>query len=277
MFNLSASCARKFTPNIKITILCNQATHETLTGDRAHLADVADHIAIINTPTHFTEAEASRFIKTSIGNYIDGNFLFLDIDAFPIRDISSIDEKCGDMSLAYEMNLNPNQYTPEEYESEIFRMMEWDFPTPYFNGGVMLVNASVKTKTFFKTWHDLWLNSKETGNHKDQPSMHQAIKLSQLKVSPLNWEFNILTNLTPKQKFKQPKIFHISTVRFQERDDTLFHGIIRSIKNSAAIDWELIDKIRKSNYPWNDGGTIKRGWISNNYKMIISGIAKKLF
>lgn len=276
MFYLSASCLKKFTPNIKITILCNQATHETFTDNRANLANIADHISIVNTPAHFTEAEASRFIKTSIGNYIDGDFLFLDIDAFPIRNISSIYEKSGNISLAYEMNLEPDQYTPERYESDIFKMMGWDFPTPYFNGGVMLVKASSQTCQFFKIWHDLWLHTKETGNHKDQPSMHQAIKLSQLKVIPLNWEFNILTNLTPRKKFRQPKIFHISTVRFQERDDTLFHGLIKSIKNGNPIDWGLIDKIRDSNYPWNDGGTIKRGWVANNCRMMFAGTIKKL-
>jgi len=114
--------------------------------------------------------------KLRLRKFIEGDYLYIDIDAIPIADLSEVFEIQTDLAMVNDHNLPPKKFVFLEYEREIFDKMQWSLPAEYYNSGVMFVKDTDLTHDFFKRWHELWLLNCAIGLHKDQPAMHEAIR-----------------------------------------------------------------------------------------------------
>lgn len=272
---LSIACARKYSPKLAIALVIDRKTYDGLSGFRGTIVDSVDELKIVDLQGE-NNAFTSRMIKTQLRSFVEGDYLYVDIDAIPVADLSEVFESKEDIAMVYDHNVPPGKFVFYDYEREIFDKMHWPLPARYFNSGVMLVKDSSKVRQFFTLWHSLWQQNSALGLHKDQPPMHEAIRQAGINVRGLSPEWNMLIGLQKGYGGKNPKVYHYSTIRFETRNDTHFHKIVKSMKNDLSINWELLDKTISSKFPWTNSNSLRLNWAIGHYSVIPKLVFKKL-
>src|SRR5690554_6580636 len=129
---LSSYCARRFSPNVSIEIVIDKETYKHLKGFRRTILDLVDSFHIVDiagTSKVFT----SRMLKTQLRKFISGDYLYIDIDAVPVAELSDIFNTNNDLAMVNDYNLPPEKFVFYDYEKEVFDKMNWPLPTEYFN------------------------------------------------------------------------------------------------------------------------------------------------
>jgi hypothetical protein len=262
---LSMECLKKYSPGINIEVVIDSKTNNNLSGYRDQVKKLADivHITdIIGQNNAFT----SRMIKTQLRSLVKGDYLYIDIDAVPVKPLDELFNSSSDIAMVHDLNTTSAKFTFHDYEREIFDAMAWELPKQYFNSGVMFVKDNKNVNDFFKTWHLTWQKSSKNGLHKDQPPMHEAIRQSNITVKELAPEYNMLISIQKGVAAKTAKVYHYSTVRFDSRNDTYFHDIIKQMKISESINWALLSSVLSSKYPWTNHDSLRLNWATGNYQ-----------
>lgn len=273
---LSVSCARRFSPSLDICLVVDKKTYSELYGYRKEILGLVDEVVVydkLGSSNNFT----SRMIKTNLRNLVGGDYLYIDIDAIPIDDLSSVFSMDCDMAMAFDLNVSPENFILKDYEKEVFDFMSWPYPKKYYNSGVMLVKDNSRVYDFFNTWSAKWKESSGSGLHKDQPAMHEAIRLTNdIKINELDPSYNILLSTQKGIGCRNPKVYHINTIRFEERDETVFHALIKNMKANSYIDWGVIDGLVETKFPWTNESSIRLNLASGRYFRALLCLFKKV-
>lgn len=149
-------------------------TDETTCLD-SFIMQYADVIRI-HIPGTYSTRMKSRFLKTQIGLYVEGTFLYLDCDTIILGSIEDIDSIKADIACAVEYN-NPYVYD-DGYSSfnteKVGYILQLDRMS-YFNSGVIFSSGSNKSKLFFQNWHKNWMNYALSYKKEiDQPAMYKT-------------------------------------------------------------------------------------------------------
>jgi hypothetical protein len=157
--------------------LTDKSTKNNLVGKRQHYEELMTEIKVVETLPELTRKESSRRIKTSIGNIIDDDFLFIDCDTIVCRKL--------DITFNSDVIIGgvPDTHVPlsRHYLREVFqndnKKLGFDSPFKsdvYFNGGILFCRRHDLVKEFFSKWNLLWNKSRLMGNSQDMPSLNQA-------------------------------------------------------------------------------------------------------
>ena len=79
-FLLSAASMRVYNPDSEVIALVDDKTKQGLTGKRAGYEKLVSSVKVITPPNELSQKEVSRWIKTSIHHYIEGEFILIDCD-----------------------------------------------------------------------------------------------------------------------------------------------------------------------------------------------------
>lgn len=181
-----------YNPNTRISLVTDIDTTNSFKGHRADLKNYADELIAIDVPSDFTPAQKSRYLKTSLTEYINTDFIYLDNDTVitaPLADLNSLQ---GPISAAYNKH-NPYSHRKSpaaaEYVKITGRLISDD--SPYYNGGILLVRNTLKAQRFFNDWHNLWKeDNKKFGILHDQVTFVLANKKNNGIVGELPPEYN---------------------------------------------------------------------------------------
>ncbi|MCD7804490.1 MAG: hypothetical protein LUH03_04950 [Oscillospiraceae bacterium] len=158
-----------------VIVLVDQSTMDTLTGRRARICRVADKIIKVDVPDELDNRNRSRFLKTSMYQYVDNDFVFIDGDTIVCGDV---EQAKGDYDVAAVLDLHKqlSEYPPSA--GMLRRAKKCGFHVAYddkhFNSGFMYVRKSEKSKEFFEQWHALWKETLAYGKTFDQTSLNEV-------------------------------------------------------------------------------------------------------
>jgi hypothetical protein len=187
-FYLSSFSLRLFNSNANIILLVDEKTKKGLTGKRTEYEKITSETKVISPPLGLNQKEASRWIKTSIPDYVSGDFLFIDCDTIItglLDDIFSKDIILGAVLDTHILLSEHHLKKTFQRDNEKLGFSVSSKCDYYFNGGLLFCRDHKLTKDFFAKWHFLWNKSYKMGNSQDMPSLNQA-----------NYEFNnIITEL----------------------------------------------------------------------------------
>lgn len=276
MAMLSVHCARRYSPDCVIELVVDQKTRLGMSRNRAKLLSLVDIVTVVDVAGE-NNAFTSRLIKTQLRKFVEGDYLYVDIDAVPVAELSSVFSLDTDLAMAHDHNVPPEKFIFYDYEREIFDKTGWPLPTRYFNSGVMLVKDTQKVRDFFECWHGLWQQNRKLGLHKDQPPMHEAIRQRNMKVHALGPEWNVLVGLQKGYGGKNPRVYHYSTIQFDTRKDTYFHEIVKNLKITGHLNTDLLENVLKTKYPWTNKTSLRLNWSVGNYLALPRLLIKKIF
>lgn len=157
---LSVFSLRKHNPNAYVELIVDQDTAATITGKREEILKYIDNKVVVNVPKEYNKKETSRFLKTNVREYVDGDYLFVDSDTIITDKLDEIDLFDGDIGAVINNHVPISQYS-NNYASLIRRIAKqegWEISddVQYFNSGVLYVKDTEKARHFCSDWHQKW-------------------------------------------------------------------------------------------------------------------------
>lgn len=170
---VSACSARMHNPSARILVVTDTESEAHITGWRKSIFDYVDEVRAFPLPEGLNPMMKSRWLKTSLRNLIDGDFLFMDTDTVICRPLDAIDHTDGELNAVRDLHCTPSE-AQSYYMYRKFRQAGVPITDNaiYFNSGVMRVKDTPRTRAFYTAWHETW---KETVRHQvfiDQVALH---------------------------------------------------------------------------------------------------------
>ena len=160
---LSVFSLRKYNPDAFVELIVDQYTITTINGKRSKIKEYVNSIKVVEVPEKYNRRQLSRWIKTSLRNLIDGDYLFIDTDTIITDCLYDIDNFTGDIGAV------KDQHTVVKKNSGKYIMLQWATQDGwscfddllYFNSGVMYVRDCDFTHDFYKEWNKRWQNQED--------------------------------------------------------------------------------------------------------------------
>lgn len=169
---ISIHSLRYYNKNVVVEVVMDKETEATLTGYRAQLREMVSKIFVERVPSEYSKVQRSRYLKTSLRNYINGNYLFLDTDTVVCGSLKNIDKVEYSIAMAADLNGQLELAEP----STIAKCKKAGFGdmagVAYFNSGVTFAKDNDEAKQFYEDWHRCWIESTSKGCDFDQPAMN---------------------------------------------------------------------------------------------------------
>lgn len=248
---VSVYSLRKHNKDAHVVLLTDDKTNETLTGNRAKILELITEKKVVEFDKDMSNLRRSRYLKTSMRNIVDGDFIYIDGDTIinaPLDELDSFkDELCAvddahmtlDKHFAKADLLRRAKTLGFNIESEIHN----------FNGGVMYVKDTPKTREFFSKWHENWKRSMKKGINLDMPALMQTnIEMGHIiKDMGGQWNCQIYFGFT---YMMEAKIIHYFASMFSDSDGTYAYFFTDPksfdiLKNTGNISSEMEGYISK--------------------------------
>lgn len=172
---VSVYSLRLYNSEAKVILVTDLETNSTLSGNRAGILDYISEKRVIEIPGVYSKMQRSRYLKTTLRNNIQGNFLYMDTDTFIMRDLTDVDSLTMDIGAVLDMTM-PSRSVPSSLCNQ-FSLLGLDpreAKDSYFNSGVIFVRDVPLCYRLYQEWHDAWLESIGKGLNRDQPALTKA-------------------------------------------------------------------------------------------------------
>ncbi len=190
---ISVRSLRLYHPDVYVGVLVDKQTNETLKDNRLKLLHQVTEIIEVETPQNYSQMQRSRFIKTSVRNIVDGDFLFIDTDTVICGDLSDIENYREYICAVPDLHVPVSKHTYTYDISARAKIVGWDITKSgcvYFNSGIIYVKDSQTAKQFYALWNKLWTESMKHGCSSDQPAFCKANELSGGIITELSGVYN---------------------------------------------------------------------------------------
>ena len=176
---ISMHTLRRHNPGCRIVLATDSPTLDTLTGNRSLIKEYVDECVVIDSPAGFTPLQRSRYVKTLIRRYVEGDFLYLDVDTVIMGPLDDLERYEGDVAATLFRHIRHwNEGSVPDRLAEFYRQTHIEEPlhiTAYYNGGVILCKDNENGRRLFDAWHRFWLESStKYGYHFDQCNLWRA-------------------------------------------------------------------------------------------------------
>jgi hypothetical protein len=218
-------------------------------GTRNGYAKYASEIKTIDVPAEFSQKEASRWIKTSIHNYVDAPFLFVDCDTVITTALDVDLDPAIKIGAVLDTHCTLENHHLKKYFEDSDRRLDFcaSFKEKkHYNGGIIYCNGSQESKLFFTRWHELWLHSRSKGNSMDMPSLNQANYELDNIITELPGEWNCQISHNGLPYLHNAKIIHYyatSLVSFVPAYKLASPEILAAIKSTGEIPKEAMEML----------------------------------
>lgn len=171
---LSVYSLRLYNADADVLLVVDDYTDKTLVGQRRDILKYVSRKIVVNIPSIYNQKQRSRFLKTSLRDIVQGDFLFIDSDTIITDSLADIDGTDFIIGAVADLHKGKVPVRFKQYRSYL-KEMGWEVPTlTYFNSGIIYCKDVSEAYTFYHNWHKLWVNFVKHGYSVDQPSMAEA-------------------------------------------------------------------------------------------------------
>lgn len=175
-----------------VVIIVDQGTAATFTGKKTLHEKLGVQICEIQVPEQYNNRDRSRFLKTTMYNYVDEDFLFIDGDTIICDKLSDIDQSIS-IGMVLDRHFLISESCYKSFYDQRTKPLKWSagFEDKHFNSGVIWVKKSAATKKFFELWHKLWKETLEKYSVVyDQTAMNEVNAQMQGIIQELDGTWN---------------------------------------------------------------------------------------
>lgn len=240
--------ARRYNPNAEILLAVDQDTNDVLEGHLPNIKKYLNEVIVVTTPSDMSKMHRSRFLKTTLRQNIEGDFLYIDTDTVVCEDLSAIDEVDADIAAVLDrhsiVSEHPLIVGVEKNISTVGLTID-DLHDKYFNGGVMYVKDTPIAHRLFEAWHSNWKKSLKNSKGIDQPPLALANKQCGYPVKELDgiWNCQLCDNFI--QYLSDAKILHYFASNNRSPYKLYDNRIFEEVRNKGDILQWLKDELEK--------------------------------
>ena len=211
---ISIYSARYHNPDAHIVLLVDKKTDELLVGKRSEVLDYVTECKVVSAPSDYNVMQVSRWLKTNVRSFIDGDFLFVDCDTVVTQSLKEIDNLDCEIGAVLDTHRPVSKFNPRERVDLIKRadLCGWDFSPveSYYSSGVLFVKDTFYTQRFYQQWHDNYNHSSSCGVNIDQISFERTRQCVSI-VKNIDDTYNTIMFIRPKF-IEQAKIIHFASL-----------------------------------------------------------------
>lgn len=162
---ISATSLLQHNKDAKVVVIVDQGTAATFKEKRTLHKKIGVQICEIQVPEKYNNRDRSRFLKTTMYNYIDEDFLFIDGDTLVCDELNF--DFANDITMSIGMVLDRHLKVSESSYKNFYELranpLNWStgYQDMHFNSGVIWVKKDSAAQKFFEEWHNLWKETLE--------------------------------------------------------------------------------------------------------------------
>lgn len=200
---------KKHTPSANIVLVTDSTTMVSLGKRDSLVIKTVNDIYIADVPENFNKKCRSRYLKTSLPDYLNYDFLYIDSDTVINGNLFDVEKYDFEIGAVFDRHDNGESNTYMK-NSLINSNIEDIDKLVFYNGGVIFARNTSNTKRFFKDWHSLWLKFHETSEmENDQISLLKANQMHNNIIQPLPGIYNCQLPFQNSTKYLiKAKILH---------------------------------------------------------------------
>lgn len=235
---ISIWSARYHNPDAHIVLLVDDKTNQLLVGKRAELLEyITEKVVIPFEDANSSMIYRSRWIKTSVRQLIEGDFLFIDCDTIVAQSLADADDIECEIGAVLDTHRPVSAFQHSERINlvKFATACNWDFSgvEKYYSSGVLYVKDTENTHQFYQLWHKNYLHSSQCGVNIDQISMERAKQEISI-ISDIADTWNTIMFIRPKF-IEQAKIIHFASLN---NNSFLFSKrVLQYIKDNGLTEY----------------------------------------
>lgn len=184
-----------YNPYSEISLVIDKETMSNLIDRRSLLLKFTKEVKVVNLDNKLSKKIRSRILKTSLRNFITGDFLYLDCDTIILDRLPKI-PVCCDIAAVHLYHFEHLSQSTNYYSvlCEMDVCGEKADREDFFNGGVIYAKDTPMAHKFFDKWNYLYSKFLERFNiEADQPSLYVANNKMNgiIKALPAAWNYQV--------------------------------------------------------------------------------------
>lgn len=250
---LSTYSLRRHNPDAFVELVVDSKTDATIKGDREKMLKYVNKKTVVNVPGHYNKVQTSRYLKTSLRQTVEGDFLFIDSDTIVTDSLAEADSLTGNVMMVLDYHVSLQQrYNAKSVRRRLKATdVDWNIEMPYYNSGIMYVKDCEESRRLFEVWHEKWMNNVEiAGIHFDQIPLAYANEVTSHLITELDgvWNCQIMNNGLPF--LNRAKIIHyfMSFASIRAAKPYRFHDkqLLLDIRKEGDIPAHIADMIDRA-------------------------------
>lgn len=172
---ISMMSAKHQMPNCFISLLTDRETDNSLKESRNLINEYVSEKKVIDLDKSLSPMQKSRWLKTSMRNFIEGDFLYVDVDTVFSGEI---DKKLftDDIMGVPDGNCPLKSHPMKWFIESNLKQANFDNSLKYhINSGVLFFKDTPLAHSFANHWHKRWIETCKKNIYIDQTALHQAI------------------------------------------------------------------------------------------------------
>ncbi len=259
---ISAWSLRQHMRAAEIIVLVDDKTKSTFTQEnkRIELYKIASRIISIDFDDTIPNVDRSRLIKTSIPDYVQGSFLYIDCDTIICDDLSSIEDEPFLTAGVLDGHCMLDEHIHKKYFLQRDKKLGFSGTKAAgcnINGGIILAKEGDESHTLFKAWNDAWKFSayKKHDKH-DQSALNEANFRTGLKMGHLSGIWNCQPSHGGLAFLKDAKIIHYYSSEFSGKNYIPYYKLAdrtlqNRIKEAGTIPEDIQNMILDPKFQFN--------------------------
>ena len=238
---VSMMSLKRHNPDSHIVAVIDSLTAESLDDVREKELSLADERVVIDLDKDWSANKRSRFLKTNVRKYVDGNFLYIDTDTVVVGRLDDIDNVQADVAAVYDCHVLFAENPYREMNLKLGKELGWNMGSEreFFNSGAVYVKDNDVARNLYAKWHSNWAEGIERGVNMDQPSFAKSNAELDHVIKPLSAEWNCQLPFGYKYLSKAKVVHYLWTSPNKNSGKSLF----------ALGNREVLDKIKSGEIP----------------------------
>ena len=250
---MSTYSLRNLMPDANVVLLVDNKTEDLINSDslkRAEIKKYVSKIISVQFDEKVSNAERSRLIKTSIPEYIDDDFLYIDCDTIIADDLSEIEKTPYKTAGILDEHVMLDEHIHKKYFLERDKKLGFHGTQAAdcnINGGVIFARKGEESKNLFKVWNEARKYSAyQKHDFHDQSALNEANYRTGLKMRLLDGEWNCLPSHGGLAFLKDAKIIHYYSSEFSGKNYIPYYKLAdKELQNRIKTEGKISDDIKK--------------------------------
>ena len=250
---MSAFSLRNLMPDANIVLLVDNKTEDSINSLEQKRGEIKKYVSrIISVPfeENISNAERSRLIKTSVPDYVDDDFLYIDCDTIITADLSEIKNLPYNTAGVLDGHVMLDEHIHKKYFLERDKKLGFhgtEAAGCNINGGVIFARESEEARNLFKAWNEAWkFSAYQKHDLHDQSALNEANYRTGLKMQLMDGIWNCQPSHGGLAFLENAKIIHYYSSEFSGKNYIPYYKLAdKTLQERIKAEGTIPDDVKK--------------------------------
>ena len=250
---MSAFSLRNLMPKANIVLLVDNKTEYSINSPEQKRGEIKKYVSrIISVPfeENVSNAERSRLIKTSVPDYVDDDFLYIDCDTIIADDLSEIKNLPYNTAGVLDGHVMLDEHIHKKYFLERDKKLGFHGTKAAgcnINGGVIFARKSEEARNLFKAWNEAWkFSAYQKHDLHDQSALNEANYRTGLQMQLMDGIWNCQPSHGGLAFLENAKIIHYYSSEFSGKNYIPYYKLAdKTLQERIKAEGTIPDDVKK--------------------------------